>query len=62
VTVEYNGDVHEVLWQVSGRELSVRVGCRGITQPINRTIDAAALAKDVARVMLGYYDAQSRDD
>jgi hypothetical protein len=62
VNMEYNGQVHEVLWQVSGRELSVRVGGRGITQPINRTIDAALLAKDVAKIMLGYYDSQSRDD
>ena len=55
LAVEYKGDTHEATWQVSGRELSVRVGGRGITQLINRTIDPAALAKDIARLMLDYY-------
>jgi hypothetical protein len=41
---------------VSGRELSVRVGSREITQLINHTIDPAALAQDIARLMLDYYN------
>jgi len=60
-SVDYNGVVREVVWQVSGRELSVRVDGRSITQPINRTIDPATLAKDVAVVMLRYYDEESRE-
>jgi hypothetical protein len=56
VTVKFKGEVHEVTWQVSGRELSVRVGSREITQLINRTIDPAALAQDIARLMLDYYN------
>jgi hypothetical protein len=60
--VQYNGEAHEAVWEVSGRELSVRVGGRGITQPINCATDAAALAEYVAKVMLGYYDAKARDD
>jgi hypothetical protein len=62
ITMEYNGEVQQVLWQVSGRELSVRVDGRGITQPINRRIDPAALAKEVAKMMLSYYDSESPDD
>ena len=60
--LHYRGKVHEVVWEVSGRTLSVRVGGRGITQSINRAVDAAALAEDVARVMLGFYDAGSGDN
>jgi hypothetical protein len=60
--VQFKGEAHEVVWEVSGRELSVRIGGRGITQPINCATDAAALAEHVAKVMLGFYDAESRDD
>jgi hypothetical protein len=60
--VQFKGEAHEVVWEVSGRELSVRVGGRGITQSINRTVDAVALAEFVARVMLGFYDAEAGDD
>lgn len=60
--VQFKGEVHEVVWEVSGRELSVRVGGRGITQLINRAVDAAALAEVVARVMLGFDGAESGDD
>jgi type I restriction enzyme S subunit len=62
LTVEYNGEVHEVIWQVSGRELSVRAGGHGTTQLINRTTDPAAIANAVARVMLRYYDAEESCD
>jgi type I restriction enzyme S subunit len=62
LTVAYKGEAHKVQWQVAGRELSVKVGGRGITQPINRRINAAALAADVARTMLGYYDREASDD
>jgi len=62
LSVHYEGKTNEVQWQVAGRELSVKVGGRGITQPINRSIDAAELAAEVARMMLGYYDAETRDD
>jgi hypothetical protein len=60
VTVQYKGEAHEMIWQVSGRSLSVRVGGRGSTQLINRAIDPAALALDVARELLYFYD-RSRD-
>lgn len=59
VQVQHKGEEHEVVWQVTGRELSVRVGKRGITQPINRASDAASLAVEVANVMLGHCDTES---
>ena len=60
-TVEYKGEAHSVIWQVSGRELSVRIGRRGSTVPINRAIDPEAMAMSIARELLHFYDNESRD-
>lgn len=62
LSVEYKGEAYEAVWQVAGRELAVKAGGQSITQPINRTSDPTVLAADVAKVMLGYYDVESRDD
>jgi hypothetical protein len=62
IRVQFKGESHEVRWEVSGRELSVRVGGRSITQLINRATDAAALADAISRLMLKSFDAESVDD
>jgi hypothetical protein len=59
-TVEFKGESREVIWQVSGRELSVRIAGRGSTVPINRAIDPEAMAKDIATELLHFYDSESR--
>jgi hypothetical protein len=61
IHVQYKGDDHEVVWRVDGRELSVRVGGKGITQQINRATNLRAIAAETARTMLRFYDRNSND-
>jgi hypothetical protein len=61
MTVNYNGEAREVIWQVTGRELSVRAAGFTSTQVINRAIDPVALAASVAVDILRFYDAEVRD-
>lgn len=61
LTVEYKGDTHEVMWQVSGRELSVQIGSRGSKLPINRAIDPEEMAREIAKELLHFYDSESPD-
>jgi hypothetical protein len=60
-TVEYKGETHKVIWQVSGRELTVRIGNRSSTVPINRAIDPESMAKEIARELLHFYNSESRN-